>query len=146
MKLIVWATPARSREYIQDEANEGRLPLAWLTFGYLNGHGWGFLHPWAQQAIFPSKGRWGSDVDPASIHDAFLILRYWPAWGSHCHPNHEHPIEGRYWRAIVWRRRWGRRPRLAMVDYDCISVDDEVHPLNVVHHYWPGGNWKGPIE
>ncbi len=129
MRWIIHATPDKYRELIQDERNQGRLSLAWLTFGYLNGHGWGFLHPWTQLALFPGKGRYGSNVDPASIHDGFLILRWRSFEAAFKHPNHTWYIEGRYWRGWVWRAEWGLRwgfwPkfRYCLLDPDIVTDD-----------------------
>jgi hypothetical protein len=129
MRWIIRATDKAYRELIHDEANEGRLPLAWLTFGYVTGHGWGFLHPWAQQAIFPTKGSIAGIEHPDRQHDAFFILRLRPHWREAHHQNYEHPIEGRYWYGLAWRRRWGPcwRARWALLDYDRITLREHMN-------------------
>ena len=40
MKRIIRVTDQSYRKHIQGQA-DGRLPLAWLTFGNISGHGWG---------------------------------------------------------------------------------------------------------
>lgn len=125
MRLVIHATNTTYHEFIADERNHGRLPLAWLTFGDINGLGWGFLHPWAQQAIFPHKGTLAGIGDWRRYHEPFLLLRLWPTWCDKRHPNHEHYIEGRYWHGIAWRKGWGWRPRRVLLDYDLITVDEQ---------------------
>ena len=126
MKLIIRASAKVYREHIQDESNQGRLPLAWLTFGSIAGHGWAFLHPWAQLVLFPAKGTRFGIGHPDRKHEPFFILRYRSTWRTELHPNHEYAIEGRYWYGLVWRRKWGWRPRRVLLDYDCITVDEQI--------------------
>lgn len=116
MRLICRVTDLRYRRVIRNANNHGRFPAAWLTFGHVSGHGWGFVQPWAQIALFPEKG---SPADytrnPARKHQPFCLLRLWPTWRSERHRNHGHPVEGRYWWSLAWRRPW-RRPRLVLLD------------------------------
>jgi hypothetical protein len=131
MRLIVHATDTEYRRVIRNPLAHGRLPHAWLTFGYVRGAGWGFVHPWAQIALFPGKGtlrpinphgftdKGGARKvrDPERDHDTFFLLRLLPTWRSEQHRNHETPIEGRYWWGLAWRRRW-RWPRWVLLDPD----------------------------
>lgn len=129
MRWIIKATNKSYRHHIADEANEGRLPLARLTFGYITGHGWGFLHPWAQKAIFPAKGTPLGIGDPRRSHEWFFILRVSSQLAAFKHANHDYYIEGYYWHGWVWRVAWGKRwrfwPRMRweLLDPDPITDD-----------------------
>ena len=128
MKRIIRATDQSYREHIQGE-DEGRLPLASLTFGKISGYGWGFLHPWEQQALFPAKGTPSGIGHPDRYHAPFIIFRWRSFNGVYKHPNQDWYIEGRYWRGYVWRSEWGLRwgfwPkfRYALLDPDIITHD-----------------------
>lgn len=128
MKWIIRASDGAYRAHIQDEA-DGRLPLAWLTFGSLTGHGWGFLHPWEQKAIFPAKGTPLGFGDPWRAHEPFWILRVRPLDASFKHANHDYYIEGRYWYGWAWREAWGKRwgfwplARWVLLDPDIVTHD-----------------------
>ena len=108
MKRIIRATDQSYREHIQGE-DEGRLPLASLTFGKISGYGWGFLHPWEQQALFPAKGTPRGIGHPDRYHAPFIIFRWRSFNGVYKHPNQDWYIEGRYWHGYVWRSEWGLR-------------------------------------
>lgn len=128
MRLIIRASDEAYREHIQDEENAGRLPLAWLTFGNINGHGWGFLQPWAQQTIFPAKGSPRGIGHPDRQHEPFWILRLLPLNGVGKHKNQDYLIEGRYWFGLAWRKNWGKRwgiwkARGCCLDPDIIRYD-----------------------
>lgn len=131
MKWIIRASDKSYRAAIAHEANEGRLPIARLTFGFVTGHGWGFVHPWEQKALFPAKGTINSFNHPRSKHERFIIWRVWPTdWLMEFkHPNHGYYIAGRYWWGWVWRESWGYRlwfwPRFrwALLDPDIVTND-----------------------
>lgn len=129
MQLIMRATNANYRRVITDAANEGRLPMARFTFGYIKGLGWGFLHPWEQQAIFPGKGTLSGIGDPLREHEPFFILRVSSLLAAFKHANQDYIIEGYYWHGWVWRKSWGKRwgfwPRFryALLDPDPVTHD-----------------------
>lgn len=129
MRWILRASDRSYRQAIQDEANQGRLPLARLTFGYVSGHGWGFVHPWEQKALFPAKGKVAGIGNPLRHHEPFWILRIRTTQASFKHPNHDYSIEGWYWHGWVWRASWGKRwgfwPRAkwALLDPDIVTYD-----------------------
>lgn len=109
MKILQRANREAYRALIKNEFNQGRLPLAWVTVGYIHGHGWGFLHPWAQLAIFPAKGTPAGSGNRERIHDRFWLLRLWPTWRSERHRNMSWAIHGRFWHGLAWREAWGWR-------------------------------------
>jgi hypothetical protein len=116
MRLICNVSDVRYRRMIRNPKNQGRFPPAWLTCGMVSGHGWGFLQPWAQIALFPAKGTTADYTrNPDRKHQPFFLLRLWPTWRSERHRNHADPVEGRYWLSLAWRRPW-RRPRLVLLD------------------------------
>ncbi len=130
MRLVIRVSDKVYRDHIQVDANEGNLPLAWLLHGHIVGHGWGFLRPWAQQAIFPLKGSYGGIDHPDRKHEPFWILRLWPRRTVATHKNQIWAIEGRYWWGLVWRKSWGKRrgiwrARWAFLDPDIISKDHQ---------------------
>lgn len=134
MRWILRASDRSYRQAIQDPGNEGRLPLARLTFGCVSGYGWGFVHPWEQQALFPGKGNVAGIGNPLRHHEPFWILRWrraCPATSpvSFKHPNHDYFIEGWYWYGWVWRAVWGKRwgfwprARWKLLDPDIVTHD-----------------------
>lgn len=129
MRWILRASDRSYQEVIQDEANQGRLPLAWLTFGYVSGLGWGFVHPWEQQALFPGKGTRLGIGSYWRHHEPFWILRIRCEETTYKHPNHDWAIDGRYWWGWVWRpamgKHWGFWPRArwALLDPDIVTHD-----------------------
>ena len=128
MKLIIRATDRLYREHIHDEA-DGRIPMARLMFGNLTGRGWGFLHPWAQKALFQAKGTQFAIGHVDRKHEPFIILRWRSFEGAFKHPNQDWYIEGRYWRGYVWRSEWGLRwgfwPKFrgVLLDADIVTHD-----------------------
>jgi hypothetical protein len=137
MKLRIRVNSQSFRAYIADEANAGRIPIARLKHGYVIGRGWGFLHPWEQQAIFPQKGTPAGWNTSARVHEPFWILRLWPTWCAARHRNHDYDIEGRYWHGLVWRQSWGWRrrwginlpnARRAFLDPDIVTNDPKKAP------------------
>ena len=134
MQLFQRASDEAYREAIQDAANDGRLPLARLTIGFITGRGWGFLRPWEQKAIFPAKGTPAGFRNPDRAHERFWILRVRraaPATSpvSFKHPNHDYFIEGWYWYGWAWRKAWGKRwgfwplARWVLLDPDIVTHD-----------------------
>ena len=129
MRWLFRATDESFRKAIRNERNEGRVPMARLIYGYVSGHGWGFLRPWEQQALFPEKGTVGGVGHPDRHHQRFWILRLKPTQRRLRHRNHDYFIEGRYWHALVWRSGWGYRWRYlwrwrrAIVDPDMVTDD-----------------------
>lgn len=109
MKLLQRADRDAYRAIIVDERAQGRLPIAMLTFGNIFGHGWGFLQPWAQLAVFPNKGTHAGVGDPERLHEPFWILRLRPTWTRAKHRNMDWEIEGRFWLGLAWRKSWGYR-------------------------------------
>ena len=129
MRWLFRATNASYRATIADEASEGRLPFARVMFGNLSGHGWGFLHPWEQKALFPEKGTPPGVMSPLRRHEPFIILRVSSLLAAFKHANHSYTIEGYYWHGRVWRKSWGKRwgfwPRFryALLDPDPVTHD-----------------------
>ena len=108
MRLFIHATDETYRQHIADELNQGRLSLARLTFGEISGHGWGFVGPWAQQALFPHKGTYAGVGGRARRHEQFALCRVWQTWTVAHHPNHRYPVHAYYAYGIAWRRSWGK--------------------------------------
>lgn len=128
MKLLLRATDTSYRAAIGDEANQGRLPLARLTYGLVTGIGWGFLHPWAQQALFPAKGTPFGIGHPDRPHERFILVRLRPTVRKVKHPRHAYAIEGRFWEGLAWRAKWGKRfgvPRFRRVLLDPDRIDSD---------------------
>lgn len=130
MKLLQRANNKTYRKAISDEANGGRLPIARLIIGNIEGHGWGFLHPWDQIAVFPSKGTPGGFRDPMRHHERFWILRLSCRHMSLRHRNHDYDIEGRYWQGLVWRESMGPwwkpwRAKRKMLSPDIVTYDPQ---------------------
>lgn len=100
-----------------DHFGDGRYPIAMVTRGYVKGHGWGFLQPWAQIAVFPEKGTEEGAYHPHRQHEAFAIVRVYPVWMTARHRNHEEEVGGRYWWGMVTRASWPR-PRVCLLDPD----------------------------
>ncbi|HVJ24864.1 MAG TPA: hypothetical protein VM756_13105, partial [Burkholderiales bacterium] len=84
---------------------------------YVPGHGWAFLPPWAQLAVFPEKGTETGVGHPNRHHERFAIVRVFPVWMSARHRNHEEAVAGRYWWGLAWRASW-QKPRLVLLDPD----------------------------
>jgi len=114
---MIWLLRASDdvyRKAIRNPANHGRLPLAWLTSGYVSGRGWGFVAPWAQQALFPGKGTLAAVGNPRRHHDRFWLLRVRPQRMTVTHPSVDWPITGRYWYGLAWREAFGYRRILGL--------------------------------
>jgi len=120
MRKILRATPQAFKQARRDRHMHGRLPLAWLTFGYLEGHGWAFLAPWAQEALFPGKGRLQAVGSPYRQHDWFFLLRVRSRVEEVQHPACSWPIAGRYWYGFAWREAWGYRRILGPLKLPCV--------------------------
>ncbi len=101
------------RAACQFEKNEGRIPRAFITWGFLTGHGWKFLPPWCQKAIgrHDDPRRVGEKAPAGEHHAPFIIIRLWSRIETRNHflPQSRHArIRCRFYRALVWRydRRW----------------------------------------
>lgn len=114
------------REAIQDEASMGRVPMARLIWGYVEGKGWAFLRPWEQLAMFPEKATVAGIYSPRRKHVRFWIRRLRPVQGIYRNQMHLYPVTGRFWRGVAWRDGW-RRPRLVLLDPDIVDDDPNAH-------------------
>jgi hypothetical protein len=142
VKLRLKVTPSNWRRLAAEdhepgtEGSNGRYPLAWWTYGYLKGHGWGFLPPWAQLAIFPEKGTQDGIGHPHRMHEPFAIVRVFPVWMTARHRNHEYAVSGRYWWGLAMRTSW-LRPRLVLLDPDKVRPVERVPGKVVVIAHEP---------
>ncbi len=147
MRFRLKVTPSSWRKVAAHQDGDGRYPLAWMTYGYVKGHGWGFLQPWAQVAIFPEKGTEAGAGHPHRKHESFAIVRVFPVWMTAKHRNHDDPVSGRYWWGLAMRASW-LKPRLVLLDPDKIRpVDRKAGKVVQIAHEPPPQlfeHWRRP--